>query len=279
MDYIKLLRPHQWIKNLFVLIPAFVAGILNIQLQPLLLALIAFCLASSSIYVINDIFDADKDKLHPIKKSRPIASGKISNMEAWAIATILIGISFLIALSASKTTLGIILTYLLLNLGYCVWIKHVPLLDCASIALGFCLRFLAGAAGFSIPAPPHLLLACYFTAFAMALIKRRIELSSTPQGENSTRPSLKNLNLATIDLLVSIFGGAGVMLFAQWTTISTKPLTVFTVPFLSVVLARIVWLAYMNKKGEDFSKTLISDLFTLISCIVFILALGLALYA
>lgn len=279
MEYLRLLRPHQWVKNIFVLIPFLLAGTALLPPAGVLWAFAAFCLASSSMYVANDAIDADRDRAHASKKNRPIASGAVSHAEAWALAAVLGILSLGLALMASKATAGFVGFYLLLNVAYSFWTKHVPILDCASIALGFCLRMLAGGAGFGIPVSPSILAACYFGAFAMALIKRRIELSLAPPGGASSRPSLKDLSLPTLDLLVGVFAATAVALYAHWAIDPSRPLAIFTLPPASILLTRVVWLAYLNKKGEDFSKTLLLDNFALASLLTTFGALAYSVYA
>lgn len=281
MDHFRLLRPHQWIKNIFVLFPFFISGALSTSMngQGLALCFMSFCLASSAIYVVNDIFDADRDRLHAIKKNRPIAAGTVSEIEGWAMAGVLALLAGILAHFASPSTLPFVAAYIVLNLGYSSWTKHVPLLDCASIALGFCLRFLAGGVGFGIPINPQLLSACYFGALGMALIKRRIELSAATGPSGAARPALRGLSLPVLDLLVGIFAAIAIMLYAQWTLAVARPIAIFTLPFLSVVFSRIVWLAYLNKKGEDFSMALLSDLFAVLATALFLASVGFAVYS
>lgn len=281
MNHLRLLRPHQWVKNLFVLLPVLVAGasLVNVPWTQLALCVTAFCLASSSIYIVNDIFDAERDRAHVLKKNRPIADGSVSVAEGWAMSGVLMTCAGLLAHSASRATLGFVFAYILLNLIYSLWTKHTPLLDCGSIALGFCIRFLAGGVGFGIGINPILLCACFFGAFAMALLKRRIELSLLAQGVGPSRPSLKGLNLQVLDLLLCISGSSAMTLYAHWTLSSTKPLAIFTLPLLTIVISRIVLLAYLHKKGEDFSKTLLTDPQSLLFSLLFLLGIAAAVYS
>jgi 4-hydroxybenzoate polyprenyltransferase len=279
MEYLRLLRPHQWVKNVFVLLPAFLAGIAGLPPMGIFLAVAAFCLVSSAVYVANDIVDAESDRKHSVKKNRPIASGAVGEAEGWAISGTLAALGLALAFVASKATLGFAVAYLILNAVYSLWTKRVPILDCASISLGFCIRFLAGGVGFGLPISPVLLASCYFGAMSMALIKRRIELSLIPSGEVASRASLKNLTLPSLDLLVGIFGACAISLYSQWALSSGKPLAVFTLPCLSIALSRVIWLAYLNKKGEDFSTTLLSDPFALASFAATFATLALAIYS
>lgn len=281
MDYLRLLRPHQWVKNLLVLFPALtsVASSSAIPWGSILLCFAAFCLASSAVYVVNDIFDADRDRSHPSKRERPIAKGAVSVTEGWAIAGVLGGLALIGAYQASRPSLGFVFAYMALNLAYCVWTKHIPLLDCGSIALGFSLRFLAGAAGFGLAANPILLSSCFFGAFSMALMKRRIELSLLAPGEKVRRPSLLGLNLPVLDLLVGIFSSTAITLYSGWTISVGKPLAVFSLPFLVILVSRVIWLAYLNKKGEDFAKTLLTDPFCLAFALLFVFTVGVSLSA
>lgn len=278
MEHLRLLRPHQWVKNIFVLIPALLAGSATLPPIGVMWAFIAFCLASSAMYVANDIVDAERDRAHATKKTRPIASGAVSELEAWALAAVAAVLSIGLALMASRPTAGFVAAYLVLNLAYSFWTKHVPVLDCASIALGFCLRMLAGGVGFGIPVSPTILASCYFGALAMALIKRRIELSMSAPGQAPSRPSLKDLSLPTLDLLVGVFAATAVALYAHWAIDPSRPLAIFTLPPASILLTRVVWLAYLNKKGEDFSKSLLSDNFALASSLTTLGVLAGALY-
>ena len=281
MSYLRLLRPHQWIKNILILFPGLLAFGLEIPVPwpSIFLCLVSFCLASSAIYVINDIIDAERDRAHPVKKRRPIACGDVGSSEGYAIAASLGAIALVLAYKASPVSLGLVASYCLINLGYSYYTKHIPLLDCGSIALGFSLRFLAGGAGFAVPANPILLSACFFGAFAMALIKRRIELSLVLPGESAQRPSLEGLNLPVLDLLVGIFSSVAISLYAQWTLAHSKSMVIFTLPLLVLAVSRVIWLAYLNKKGEDFAKTLLSDLPCLLLAGLFIATIALALHA
>ena len=112
----------------------------------------------------------------------------------------------------------------------------------------------------------------------MALLKRRIELSLHPSQALTTRPSLHGLNLQVLDLLICLSVASAMTLYANWTITSTRPWAPFTLPFLAITVSRVAWLAYFNKKGEDFSKTLLSDMFCLLAALLFLFSLALALY-
>jgi decaprenyl-phosphate phosphoribosyltransferase len=178
---VKSIRPHQWVKNLFVLVPAVFAKELFDPTTGtrVFVGFAAFCLASSAVYLVNDLADIEADRAHPKKRFRPIASGQISPRTA-SIAAIILGLT---ALGAS-IFLGVrfsaaIGSYLLLNAAYGVKLKHVPYVDVTCISTGFFLRVLAGAYAAQVPASKYLLLVTFLLALFLALGKRMHELTSS----------------------------------------------------------------------------------------------------
>ena len=145
-DIVRLLRPLQWMKNVFVLAPLFFTGKLLMVslLGPTLLVMAAFCLAASSIYCLNDVRDAEADRLHPKKRLRPIASGKVSVKTGYGVMVAAMVGAVTLALSVGTGPTVCIGIYLLINIAYCLKLKQVAILDVALIAIGFVLRVLGG---------------------------------------------------------------------------------------------------------------------------------------
>ena len=170
-------RPKQLIKNLLVLIPVVFAGnLLNWpKIESALIAFVAFCLASSAVYSINDLIDQEKDRAHPIKKSRPIASGVVSPHVAIIFFIILAVLSILISFYVSLGLCVVISLYILLVTSYSIWLKHKTLIDIISIALGFVLRILAGIIVIGAVFSPWIIGFTFFFAFFLASSKRESE--------------------------------------------------------------------------------------------------------
>src|SRR5512143_3189426 len=175
---LRLMRPHQWIKNAFVFTgllfghawhdPALVTRVL--------LAFAAFCLISSTIYILNDIIDIEQDRHHPKKRLRPLPSGQLSVAAAIALALVLGSASLVLAMIASTTVLLIVLGYAVMNVAYSLYLKHVVILDVFIIATGFMLRILAGTLGVGVPPSQWLLLCGLMVTLFLGFTKRRAEI-------------------------------------------------------------------------------------------------------
>ena len=151
-------RPRQWVKNVLVLAAPMAAGRLLEPdiLIPTLYALVSFCLASSATYFFNDVIDVDEDRRHPVKRNRPIASGEVSERSAMVVAVLLGGISLVPAWLASWPMVILILSYIVLQVAYSLWLKHEPVMDLAVVASGFLLRAVAGGVATELPSLPFL---------------------------------------------------------------------------------------------------------------------------
>ncbi|MEM6262547.1 MAG: decaprenyl-phosphate phosphoribosyltransferase [Bacteroidota bacterium] len=215
---IQLIRVHQWVKNLFVFLPAFFAVRLDDPqvLINSLFAFLAFSVTASSIYVINDYLDIEKDKLHPEKKSRPLASGALSKPAGLSIFAVLaiisIGLTFLIGWEAA-TFLG---AYFVMNLAYSFKLKEIAIIDIAIISTGFLLRVFVGGAAASIPVSNWLVLLTFLLAMLLALAKRRGEMVlQTKIGK--TRKSLEGYNLQFIDQAMVFMAAVTVVSYIMYT--------------------------------------------------------------
>lgn len=178
---VKLLRPHQWSKNLLVFVPLFTAHLWRdlVVIQYSLIAFIAFCLASSSIYVINDALDVENDRIHPVKRKRPFASGALSPTTALWLAPLLIASAIGCALWLPTKAVWIIATYIGLSLSYCLVLKPILWLDVLTLAALYTLRVLMGAAAIDVTVSPWLAGFSMFMFFGLAAVKRYSELRAT----------------------------------------------------------------------------------------------------
>ncbi len=208
LHWFRLLRINHWVKNAMVFLPVFFSGkLLAISAQTateLIWTALAFCFASSFIYIINDWRDLSEDKTHPKKSLRPLAAGTISAQQALlAAVVILMPVGTLLYQLPYTIQLSVGL-YLLLNLAYCFGLKHIAILDVTSISLGFVLRLVAGASAADVPLTGWFIILIFLLMFSVALAKRRDDLILTPEGESPLRRSQTGYSLAYIDIAKSI---------------------------------------------------------------------------
>lgn len=290
------IRPQQWTKNL-----ALFVGIVFAQqlFTPLLferaaIAFAAFCLASSSIYLLNDLLDLEHDRQHPVKCKRPLASGTLP--VSWAIATmgmlllacggltLLIftiplghqhdiftpfgGGSFLFALTLAS--------YLLLMVLYSVRLKHIVLLDVFIIAGGFVLRILAGTVVIAVSISPWLYLVTILLSLFLALSKRRHELVILQEQASSHRQILKEYSLPLLDQLITIVAASTLIAYSLYTFQGPtgNHRLMITIPFVLYGMFRYLYLVYMRKEGGSPEEVLLRDphmLGTVVLCTVIII--------
>ena len=202
---IKLLKLSHHIKNIVVFIPLiFSLKFLDINsILMTLYAFIGFCLIASAVYVFNDIIDLKNDKLHPIKKNRPIASGAISIHFAWKLFALLSLASFIITFSINKYVFISVLLYLILNIWYSLKLKSLPIIDIVCIALGFILRILAGCGAILVMPSPLVILLTFFTSMFFTFSKRKLEYELI-EDKNKCRKSLKEYTSALLDQFITI---------------------------------------------------------------------------
>jgi decaprenyl-phosphate phosphoribosyltransferase len=204
-NYLNLIRFDQYLKNLFVFAPLFFGReFLYFELLlKVFLTFLCFCIASSGIYILNDLFDIEEDKAHPEKSKRPIASGKIKTQLAIYIMVILIITSLFFSFLLSVNLFFIIASYILLNFLYSKWLKHIAILDINIIAIGFVLRLLAGTAVTEIILSIWILLMTYLLALFLGIAKRRTDVVLAQDGLK-IRKNVESYNLVFIDTILGI---------------------------------------------------------------------------
>ncbi|MSR88065.1 MAG: hypothetical protein EXS67_00205 [Candidatus Margulisbacteria bacterium] len=203
-----MLRPKQWIKNLLIFLPAIAAHQLN---TPILIpTVIVWCLMASSVYIINDLFDKKNDQRHPIKKNRPIASGKISGQTAITVALFLLVLTFSLAFYTSTNLVVICLVYLGLNIAYTTVLKKIPIIDIVILSSFYMLRIFTGGWVANIPITSWLLLFSFFLFLSLSILKRYLELAIIEETGRGYAPTdrlfLQNAGLLNGGCAVLIFG-------------------------------------------------------------------------
>ena len=207
-------RPRQWVKNFLVFAaPLFTFQFSNSEIWfSASTAFISFCLVSSSIYLLNDVIDIKADRSHPLKRLRPIASGKVSTREALLTSFLIFVVSMTITSIISATLFGLVFAYAIIQIGYCLRLKHEPLLDIFCISSGFLLRAMAGGVYLS----PWFLLTVGLLALFLAVEKRKAELKISQDRETLTRLVLERYSLPLLLRLESLLSTAAFMSYALW---------------------------------------------------------------
>ena len=217
---ITLMRPHQWVKNVFLLAPLFFTPAIwnGENLILLMQGFFTFSLLASTIYIFNDLNDVAADRAHPVKKKRPIAA-KLITEQAAANAMIALGCitaAFAWFTSADPLWMALLGLYLIINAFYSLYLKHMPLLDVAIVAAGFVIRILAGCALVGLTASSWILICTFFLALFLAFGKRRDDLTKVSNAAKK-RPSLRGYNLAFVEGAMVLLAGLSILSYTLYT--------------------------------------------------------------
>jgi 4-hydroxybenzoate polyprenyltransferase len=286
---LRLLRPKQWTKNIFV----FAALVFSKQLlnpDSVLLsvkAFFAFSFAASFIYVMNDIADRERDRLHPKKRFRPIASGEISLRSAFVIATILLALIALFVYDLDWHFTMCIIVYLVMNLAYSFYLKDVVLIDVFVIAIGFMLRVIGGALVLNVARSSWLILTTMFLSLFLGIAKRRGELIAlgTPGTVGyHTRKVLEHYSVEFTEQMTTICAAGFVFSYALYTVsdrtvkmFGTENL-IFTTPFVLYGVFRYLYLLHKKQLGENPTEVILSDIPTLLNFLAYAVAMLTIIY-
>lgn len=264
---VRSLRPAQWPKNFFVLAPLVFAQKLldRPALTAALLAFASFCLASSTVYLINDLRDREEDRCHPQKRRRPIASGELGVPSA-VVAAAVLGLTALAGAWWLDPATGVITAaYLALNLGYTLRLKDVVILDVMAIAIGFVLRVLAGAAAIEVAVSGWLVLCTIFLALFLAFSKRRHELMLLADSAAEQRRVLSHYSPAFLDQMINVVTASTVVSYALYAfsddtvaRFGTDAL-LYTVPFVLFGIFRYLYLIYQRPEKRNPTEAILRD--------------------
>jgi 4-hydroxybenzoate polyprenyltransferase len=273
---VRSLRPDQWLKNGFVLAPMVFSGLLD---DPIiwgrsLLAVAAFCAASSAVYLVNDVLDREADRRHPSKCNRPIAAGDISVGVALVTAVVLAVAGMVVAFALGGWFPAVLGSYILLVVAYSVVLKRVVFVDVLVLAAGFVLRVVGGAVAIDVPVSRWLLLCAYLLALYLALGKRRSELALLGDSAGTHREVLGHYTLGLVDQAISVVLGATVLAYALYTVAPDTVAKVgseglmATVPVVLYGLFRYLYLLHRYELGGSPTRVLVTDRPLLITVIV-----------
>lgn len=276
LEYIKLMRPRQWVKNGFVLAPLLFSGtfLQAGAVQQALLAAILFCVASSATYIFNDMHDIERDRCHPKKsKTRPLAAGVVSVPAAIALLSCLYAVLGFGWFLIPKVVM-VIGAYLLLNLAYTFALKHQPVVDIFTIAIGFVLRVYAGAMALDVPVSSWMFITTLCLALYLAAVKRRQEIS---QSGTEGRKVLEKYSVSLVDRYAEM-SATGALLFYSMFVMSAKPELVITVPLVLFGLFRYWFVVEALDGGESPTDALLADRQLLLSVVLWVAVCGWALW-
>jgi len=284
---IRTMRPKQWAKNGFVY-----AGILfdqqMLDAQPFARVTLAFallCLSASAIYIINDLVDIERDRLHPRKRERPLASGQLPVGWAVAAAIALPLVALSVSLLVSPPLALVLLAYLGLHIAYSFWLKNIVLIDVFAIAGGFILRVVAGIVVIDVTHfSPWLYLCAGLLALFLAVGKRRQELLLLAEGATDHRTAYKEYNLPLLDDMLRMVTTGSVITYMLYTiesqTIrSNEHKMLLTVPFVLYGVFRYLYLIHVKDEGSAPDELLFKDVPLLLDVVLWVLAVGVILYA
>lgn len=259
------LRPAQWTKNAVLLAGVVFARRVDDaeSVAIALLAVIGFSLLSSGIYLINDVIDAPHDRLHPLKRLRPVARGAIIGRHAIVAAVVLLLLGLLIGTLIRPLFLVTMLAYVVLMVGYSLGLKQFLLLDVFVIAIGFVLRAVAGAVAVRVPISPWLLLCTLLLALFLGFCKRRHEVDTLGQVASLHRATLGLYTLRLLDQVIAISAAATIMAYSIYTfdasNVPANNAMMLTIPFVVFAMFRYLVLVYRRRLGGSPEWLLLRD--------------------
>jgi 4-hydroxybenzoate polyprenyltransferase len=253
-NYWYLLRPHQWLKNLFVFIPLFFSRhLFDVpMLGKTMLAFFAFCLAASSIYCLNDIHDREADSMHPKKMMRPIASGRVSVVGGYCMMSVCLILAVALSLIVNSGVLFLVLSYFVMNTLYCVCFKEIALVDVTVIAVGFVLRIFVGGSATGIAISQWLVLMTFLLALFLAFAKRRDDVLIYEHTGEKPRHNINRYSLAFVNLMITFIGSITIVCYIMY-TVSDEVVKRFhnTYIYLTTVFVLLGIVKYMQLTVVD----------------------------
>jgi 4-hydroxybenzoate polyprenyltransferase len=279
------LRPRQWVKNLFVF-GGLVFGqrLFTPSVWPALAAFVIFCVLSGAIYLVNDVADRDKDRLHPKKRERPVAAGRLAPGVALGVAVALVAVGLVASAFLSTGFLLVAAAYVVLLTAYSAWLKHIVIVDVLAVAVGFVLRALAGTLAIDVAISAWLLICTVLIALFLALGKRRHEYLMLQADAARHRPILAEYSAGLLDQMIAVVTASTVTAYALY-TMSPETVAKFhtkllpaTLPFVLYGIFRYLYLLYRRQLGGNPSELFLHDRALLVNTACWILAVVLIIY-
>jgi len=286
LSYLAMLRPYQWVKNLLVFSGLiFSTSLFRSEVIGASLATFCiFCMASSGIYILNDLRDIESDMRHPVKKNRPIASGRVSKTKAVVTMGILLPAALLLSFLLDKSLFVIIVIYTGLNIGYSFGLKNIVILDALIVASGFLLRAFAGCVVINVDVTPWLFICTLSLALVLSFGKRRNEMSILKTEAGNHRGTLHLYNVQLLDMILTICSATAIGTYSLYTmaaeTVSRfgSQKLIITTPFVMYGVFRYLFLIYSENKGGDPTKLLMRDIPMLINGVLWMISVSYIIY-
>jgi decaprenyl-phosphate phosphoribosyltransferase len=279
----ELARPGQWVKNGFVLLPLFFAHAMfePEALRGALLATAAFCLAASAVYAFNDTRDAERDRLHPDKRQRPVARGDIQPASAMVFSIVLVAMALLLGFAIGSNVAAVIAIYLIMQLAYSLGLKRIAFLDVLIVASGFALRIIAGGLAAEVPLTPWILLMGFLLALMLALGKRHGDLVHV--ADPAARAAAA-YDLTTTERVLAGLAGAVLVAYVLY-AISPDVIArhghralVLSTPWVALGVFRYLFLVFKRGAGGDPSRLAVRDPVLLSATLGWLATLAVVLY-
>ncbi len=269
MYYLKLLRPKDWAKNLFLFIPLFFAGeIFDLtKIMDVLWGVVAFSFVASSIYIINDYRDMEDDKKHPVKSKRPLASGAVSPPAALVICFGLLVAGFILAWFIKEKFLFVLAIYFIINLGYSFGLKNISILDVFLVAIGFVLRIKAGSVISFIPLSEWIIIMVFLLALFMAIGKRRDDILLKLSSGTDMRKSIKGYTLDYLNIQLALVSAVIIVAYFMYTMSDEVVMRLgthrlyYTCVFVLGGILRYLQIIYVSADSGSPTKILYKDRF------------------
>jgi decaprenyl-phosphate phosphoribosyltransferase len=284
--FVSLIRVKHWVKNLFVFIPGFFAGVLFDQQNLILLITGFFCFSfvASGIYIVNDYRDIEVDRNHPKKCKRPLASGAVSVPAALTVAVILFAMGLGLAYFLNQYFFYIIILYLVINLGYSMGLKNISILDIMMVASGFLLRTIAGGVIIDVELSKWLLIMVFLGALFIAMAKRLDDLLVSESQGTISRKTVKNYNLNFIYSGITMISGVSMVSYIMY-TISEEVTSrlqsdhlYFTAIFVIAGILRYLQITLVENNSGSPTKILLTDRFILFTVLSWVLSFYMIIY-
>lgn len=290
-NILKLIRPHQWLKNVFVLIPMFFGGSLldPEDIRASLLTFLAYSFVASSVYCFNDINDVEADRRHPVKCKRPLASGAVSMSTAWMLMALMFVLAALMtALLGDRGHIlkvgGVLLFYYILNICYCAKLKQYAIVDVCIVAFGFVLRVLAGGFATDITLSKWLVLMTFLLTLFLSFAKRRDDVLRMNETGEPPRKNTIRYNLTFINQAITITASVTLVCYIMYTVSPEvvarlgSDLLYLTSVFVLLGLLRYMQITVVDKKSGDPTKIMLRDRFTQLVVVLWALTFLILIY-
>lgn len=285
-DMFVLMRPHQYLKNVFIFLPLFFS--LQITNMPLLAhtvtAFIAFSMTASGVYVVNDYFDMQNDRMHPVKQYRPLASGRISRKQAFVFAALLFFAGFAMMGMLSFAAVGILLAYVLLNIAYTLLLKHLAVIDVTVIAIGFVLRIFVGTTVTGLDASMWIVVMTFLLALFLALAKRRDDILIFNRTGQKMRKVIDGYNIQFVDMAMTLMAGVVIVAYLMY-CVSPEVIArtgsdklYLTLIYVIVGIMRYMQITFVEEVSGSPTKILLQDRMIQIVIVMWIVTFGMILY-